>query len=459
MNAPTKTFSGDVGALLKLVLPLILTGFLESSVGFFSTFFLAHLGARELAAGAAVQWLFFTMMVVSWGLLTSISVLVAHKYGEKNLPAISTILRDSMFLGIIVLIPIILILRNIYPILVYAGQEPATAALAQSYMSALSWGIPGDLLGLILMQFLIGLGHARTSMFFTMFWVPLNIISNYVLIFGKFGFPALGMAGIGWGTALAYTAIAVVLTIYILLKKDYRKYLDGIFTWSKPQFLGELCSVGLPMGMMYAVEVAFFLTLTLIMGHYGIAQVAGNQITLQYLGQVSVVSFGVAQAVSVRMGHTLGAGQPMLAERAVYAGMLLALSFMLVVAFVYNFFPLALIGIDMDINAEKNSAIITYATQFMAVGALFQVIESIRFSLFGALRGLKDTNFTLWVSILSFWGISLPVGYIFATVLKGAGVGYWWGTIVGQLCAMAILYLRFRAKMAVINPEEDPLAA
>jgi MATE family multidrug resistance protein len=443
----TKFSSGEVNKLMKLVIPLVLTGFIESSVGFFTTLFLAHLGPQELAAGAVVQWIFFTLMVVLWGTLCSVSILVAQKYGSKDEKGIAQVLFDGLILSLYFVIPAFLLLRNIGPILLFAGQDPETVKLAQDYMQGLSWGLVPDFVGLVLMQFLIGLGHTRTNMVFTLFWVPLNILSNYALIFGKFGFPALGMAGIGWGTTLAYWILAVVLVLYLVTAKRYRNYFDMIIKLRTSKFIGELCQIGIPMGSMYCIEIAFFLTITLMMGRINSEELAGNQIALQFLGQLSVVTFSVAQAVTVRMGHTLGAHELSMAERAVYIGTVLAVSFMIMVAIAYWFFPETLIAIDLDLSLKKNAAIIFYTKQFLSVCAIFESLEAMRFVLFGALRGLKDTRFTLLASIISFWGISLPIGYCFSTELHMGGYGLWWGIVVGAVFGAVILLLRFRFKM------------
>jgi MATE family multidrug resistance protein len=447
MAAYTKFSSGEINKLMKLVIPLVLTGLVESSVGFFTTLFLAHLGPQELAAGAVVQWIFFTLMVVLWGTLCSVSILVAQKYGAKDETGIAQVLADGLILALIFVVPAFLLLRNIGPILLFAGQDPATVGLAQDYMNGLAWGLVPDFVGLVLMQFLIGLGHTRTNMVFTLIWVPLNILSNYALIFGKFGFPAWGMAGIGWGTTLAYWILAVILVFYLLVAKEYRHYFRVIMKWRRSRFLGELCQIGIPMGSMYCIEIAFFLTITLMMGRINSEELAGNQIALQFLGQLSVVTFAVAQAVTVRMGHTLGAHQLSLAERAVYIGIVIAVSFMIVVAVVYWFFPEALIALDLDLTLEKNAAIIFYTKRFLAVCAVFEILEAMRFVLFGALRGLKDTRFTLLASIISFWGVSLPIGYFFSSTMQMGGFGLWCGIIVGAVLGAVLLLLRFRFKM------------
>ncbi|MHB1221701.1 MAG: MATE family efflux transporter, partial [Gammaproteobacteria bacterium] len=223
---PSLTFYRSIFApLLILSLPLIVTGVIESSITFFSTFFLAKLGEQAIAAGALVNWVFATLMVVMWGALTAVSVVVAQKQGEKNKLAISEVLRDGLTLGLLLVIPSFLIIWNMAPILILFGQSPALVTLAQSYFHALAWGILPDFTMLVLLQFLIGLGHTRVSMLFIMFWVPVAIFCNYILIFGLLGFPKLGIAGIGWGMTASYWLTAGFLIAYLCIQRDYREYL------------------------------------------------------------------------------------------------------------------------------------------------------------------------------------------------------------------------------------------
>ncbi len=445
--AHTKFSTTEITLLLKLAIPIILSNFVQASVGFFSTFFLAHLGTDELAAGAIASWIFTTLMVILWGTLTSVSVLVSQKHGEKDDNGVSQVLRDGLLLALLFVIPASLLIWNLSPLLLLAGQHPATVMLIQNYMHGLAWGLIPDFISLVLLQFLIGLGHTRTEMICSFLWVPLNIFCNYALVFGKFGLPALGIAGIGWGTTLAYWITTIILIIFMLVNKKYRHYFQTILQLRHTRYLGELWQLGLPMGAMYCIEIGFFLVLTLLMGRFGNQILAANQITLQYLGLLSGASFSIAQAITVRMGHTLGAREKNLAERAVYIGVSFAVSFMLLVAVCYWFFPQKLISLDLDVHHRKNAEIIMYATQFFAISAIFQILEAARITLFGALRGLKDTRFTLLTSILSFWFIALPLGYLLAVSLHLGGNGLWWGLVIGASFSMLLLALRFRDKM------------
>jgi multidrug resistance protein, MATE family len=442
-----KLYLKDASLLLKLGMPLVLSGMMESSVGFLSTLFLARLGQQELAAGALVTWVFVTLMMILWGILTSVSVLIAKQYGKKNDKEISLILRDGLLLAVFLTIPAFILLWNMAPILLLFGQSDAVVTLANAYLHGLAWGLLPDFVGIVLLHFLIGLGHARSNMVFSILWVPTNIICNYILMFGKFGLPSLGIAGIGWGTTLSYWITTLGLTIYILLNRHYKRYISNIPWFGPAHFLRKIIKVGLPMGTMYCIEVGFFLTITLSIGTLGTQVLAANQIALQYSGQLIAVVFSIAQAVTVRMGHALGASETAAAERAGYAGIFISTTLMSIAALCYWFFPEKLIGLDFDVHNPKNSEIVSYAKNFLAICALFQIMEAVRITLFGALRSLGDNHFTLFISIISFWCVALPLGYLFSIQLHWGGYGFWWGMVIGAIFSMTLLFWRFRYKI------------
>ena len=445
-----KFYLNDVSPLIRLSVPLMLSALVESSIGFFSTLFLAHLGQEELAAGALVSWFFATLMVILWGTLTAVSVLVSQKYGEKNEEGVAHVLRDGLLLGLIFVIPTFYLLWNLAAIFLWLGQSATIVTLAQSYLRALAWGVLPDFIMLILLQFLIGLGHTRISMTFMLIWVPIAIFCIYILIFGTFGLPLLGIAGIGWGMTLSYWITTIGLFIYLAFNRKYKKYFYKIFSFRLPFFLMELLKIGVPMGFMYCIEVGFFFALTLLMGLKGQEPLAANQITMQYLGQIISVIFSIAQAVTVRMGHLLGEKNIDAAKHASYAGIYISLLFTLFFSFCYLLFSEKLIAIDLNVNNPMLVQVVMYAKQFFAICALFQLFEAVRITLFGALRALKDTHFTLISSIICFWIIALPVGYILSqTPLASAGL--WWGLVIGACFNVMLLSFRLRTKMRYIN--------
>lgn len=440
-------FKQNLSVVLRLTIPLALTGFGQAAGFFCDTLFLARLGPNILAAGALVGWLFSTFAVILFGTLNSINILVAHQYGARNEYGISLIVRDGMWLAFILTIFAILLFWNIPPLFLLLGQSPAVVLLAKAYLHALSWGFLPYFIMVALLDVMIGLGHIHIVLIFGLVDVALKILFSFLLIFGKFGLPALGIAGAGWGMSISAWITAIAFIAFLLSQSEYRRYFYYIFIATPKSYLWKLIQIGLPMGFMYFVEVGFFFALALCVGAFGSQLLAANQIAMQYLSILMAVIFSVAQAITVRMGHLLGAGNAREAKYAAYAGICISAAFMFIIAIVYWCFPRTLISIDFDLHNPKNAELIEFAVQFLTVCALFQIVESIRISLFGALRALHDTRFTLFISIISFWGIALPVGYLLATYLRFGVTGFWWGMVLSAAVSVFLLTWRFKFKM------------
>lgn len=447
----------DALPLLNLALPLALTGLAQSSSAFFVTLFLAHLGAKTLAAGALVNWFFATLVVVLFGTLSAINILVSHKHGAKEPEKIAQIARDGLLLAALLAIPGFFLLWNMSPIFLLFGQQESVVLLAKSYLHALSWGLLATFLGMACLEVTIGIGKTRIVLIYSISAVLLNIFLNYVLIFGKFGFPALGIDGAGWGFTLECWITFILLAVYIALNKNLKPYFSGIFKLTKPVFLKELVRIGIPMGMMYFFEVAFFFALTLSMGILGTVAQAANQVALQYLCLMMTIIFSIAQAITVRMGHLLGAEEVHLAKNANFLGISIVISLMVIVGCLYWFFPSLLIMVDFNLYDPANFAVIKEIESLLAVCAIFQIFEATRVAYFGSLRALKDTRFTLLTSIISFWCIALPIGFLFAIQMKIGATGFWWGMVLGAGFSVFFLHRRFMSRIKRYTKNEGAI--
>lgn len=441
----------DLLPLLKLAIPLILTNVVQSSLPFIETIFLSRLGEDTLAAGALVSWLFATMIVIIFGTFSAINILIAHQHGAKNDAAIIHILRDGLLLALLFSGPTFLLFWKISPLLLILGQSEKLASLATLYLHALAFGLFPKFILIVLFEFVLGLGHSRVIMKVTILSIPIYILFSYAFIFGKFGLPALGIAGAGWGMTVSDWIISTSCFILLFLSKTYKPYITSIFNLKKPFNLWEILHLGLPMGIMYCFEVAFFFAVTLVMGVIGVQALAANQITMQYLGPFAGIIFCIAQAITVRMGHQIGANEKLEAKRTAKIGIALSSIFMVVIALFYWTIPKLLISVDFDIHNPNYFETVTLATSFFYIAALFQIIESIRIALFGVLRALKDTKFTLLTSIISFWLIALPFGYTLAKYFSIGGAGLWWGMCFGAGVNVLLLGYRYKSKMNRLN--------
>lgn len=458
-----KFLKNDVQPLLHLAIPLMLVSIVQSAIGFFETLFFAHLDLQVLAAGALVGWLFATLVVIQFGTLGSVNILIAHKYGAKDDDGIAWVLRDGLILALLSVLPTFALLWNMAPILLLFGQTPSVVALATAYLHPLAWALLPTFLMEVLMQLLIGLGRTRVIMAFSLLSVPLTVFLSYLFIFGEWGFPALKIAGAGWGMLIGNSITLLAFIIYITQHKEYKRYLIHVWRFSKPKYLNELLCLGVPMGFMFCLEVGFFLVLMLLMGRLSVQALAANQLVFQYFCLCMSIAFAVAQAITIRMGHQLGAQNNLAAKRASFAGSGLIGVFMLLIAFCYWCMPMRLIALDIAIDDVKNQALIANAVPFFALAAVFQIFEGVRITLFGALRALKDTRFPLLTSTISFWLIALPVGYVLAYPYRLGGQGFWWGMIVGGFISVLLLLYRLRLKMhalpSVLPLNEVDLAA
>ncbi|HEU5280678.1 MAG TPA: MATE family efflux transporter [Gammaproteobacteria bacterium] len=441
------TYQGDMAPLLKLSIPLVLTGFMQSAIGFFENIFLSRLGPDYLAAGALVGWFYATLIVMIFGTLGAVNVLVAHKHGKKDIHGIANVWRDGLLFALVLVPPVFFLVWNMAPLFLLVGQHPHLVNLASHYLHALAFGLLPKLIMMVIIDALLGLGLARTITIFTVLTIPLYVFFSWVLIFGKFGFPALGIAGAGWGMTLGDWIASILICVYVLLDKQFRPYFRLLFSLKKPFYILDMIKLGLPMGLMYCIEVGFFLAMTLLMGVINIQSVAANQVTMQYLGPLMGSIFSIAQALTIRMGHEIGAKQIATAERAVYAAVCMVAVYMCVMAVIYWLMPDTLIAVDFNMTAASNVETIKLARDFIFIAALFQIIEAVRITLYGALRGLKDTHFSLLASVISFWFIALPIGYVTAIHFKFGGVGFWWGMVIGACCSVFLLSGRFKRKM------------
>ena len=439
-------FSLESKKLLSLSLPLIISGVVETSVGFSSNLFLAHLGAASLAAGALVNWVFTTIMVVLWGTFSVITTLVARCYGEKNQAEIACIFYGGLLLAVLFTVPTMFLLWHLAPIFLFFGQKTELVSLVNPYLQGLSWAIIPDFLITILLQFLAGLGKTKANLVFSLLFVPTNIFFNYSLMFGYFGFPQLGMAGIGWGTALSFWIITLGFTIYFFFEKNYRTYLI-LPTFKKTvSAIKEIIRVGMPLGLMYFFEIGFFLALSLLMGSINQTTLTANQVALQFFGLFSIVTFALAQGVTIRVGHNIGTQEKTAIRYTTYAGVLYGCGFMLVVAILYLVFANELISIDFSQSKAEHTIIYPLAKNFLQLAALVQLIEAARFAFFGALRGLKDTRYTLMNSLLIFWVIAFPLGYAILPYFP-QGYALWWTTLLGEIIGTLLLIKRYHRKV------------
>lgn len=446
------SFKSEIKKTISLGIPLIVSQLIYASSYFVGTAMVAHISEDALAASVLVSMTWMTISTLFFGILNAVSVLVAHQFGAKNYQAISDIMGQAFKLGLIISIIMLIVLPTMSFFLQFTTQPPIVLTLSKEYLFALLWTIPGLIALIILEQFLIGINRAKFVLRISLLVVPIEIPIIYILIFGKFGLPKLGIAGIGYGFAITYTTTACVLTLILAKAKTFEKF--AVFKHLRKfnfYWLKEFFNVGLPMGCMHVIEVTTFLFATFWIARFGTTMLAAHQILMQFLGFASTLIFAMSQAVTIRVGHAVGEQDLYGIKLAIYVGMLLSFLCVIIIAAGFIMFPSFFLRFDINIHAIKNASLLQDASILLGIAGILMLFDNFRIIGFGALRGLKDTQFCMYSSLIAFWIIGLSIAFFFGFILDWQGPGIWWGLTVGIAAGALMVCLRLQWLLKRIN--------
>ena len=371
--------------------------------------------------------------------------MVAQSYGANDDNGIHIAVTQGVILAFIFAIPMMIIMWFAPTILYWTGQNSVTIQLAIPYCHSLVLGmLPINIL-FVMEQFLIGISTTRLVFFLSMLKVPMEILFIYVLLFGKWGLPKLGLAGVGYGITLSVSIIAILISCYTFFSKRCRQYqiFSGFYKINS-KYLYKLINIGLPLGGMYCIELALFATATFMMGHFGNDLLAAHQFAYQCLVFTLTIIFGILQVTTVRIGYEVGCNNRKALKLVAYVNLGIGFCFMLAMAFLYICFSNIIIALGIDIHALKNQMLVKYTEVFLSLAVALQLVEGVRLITIGALRGLNDTKTTMYTSILAFWLIAFPSAYLLAFVLHLGGIGIWLGLIIGLFVGAVISLARFK---------------
>lgn len=410
-NFIMKRFISENKQLLALALPLIINYIIEACPNFINNAMIAHLGPQALAAGAIVSTSFSSLLLFFYGILVAASTLISHYHGAKETRSIGFVVRDASILALIGS-AIMLIIMSFAPVLLHlAGQSPALIAIAMPYVHGLMLAVIPDFISMVFWQLFLGIGKPKVTLISSLSYVPINLIVNYALVFGHFGLPKLGMLGIGLGTAIGYSLLAIGLGIYILYHPHYRGYFKRGPAKTNVWHIKSLLRIGFPMGAMWTIDQSFFTVAAFLAGMLSVSLLAAQQIAMQITSLIMMTVAGLTQAISIRLGHIWGAKDYQYAPMIGITGIINTLLLTLIGSLVLWLWPLRIIGIDFDIHNPANLNIIEDAKPLLFIFGFYLLANALRFAAFALLRALKDTYFPAFCSLLGFYGVALGLGY------------------------------------------------
>ncbi len=331
-NLVSSSIRTEIKKFLQLAVPLASAQIAQSLTGFFDTIMMGRLSAETLAGGGLASLTFLALLATAGGLVMGVSPLVAEAYGAGQKTRIETLARQGFWLVLLLTIPIMLAIASLDKIMLQLGQAQTTITLANTYLDIILWGF-FPALGFIMLRGVVsGLSHANPIMFIVITGTIFNITGNYVLGFGKFGFPRLELAGLALASTLSFWGMFLALLIYILKHPQLRQYriIQDVYRL-KPSILRDLIKIGLPICIFSALEIGLFTIVTYLMGALGTEVLAAHQIVFQTIVVIFMIPLGMSYAATVRVGQWFGQKNLAGIKRSGYLSIGIGLMFAIVV--------------------------------------------------------------------------------------------------------------------------------
>ena len=420
-------------------------------MGFVDTVMVGRLGPKSLAGVALGNTLFYTAILICMGVLMAVSPMVSQAFGSGKKEPVGRSVRQGLWLAVLLTIPSFTFVWSAGPILSFMGQDSDNIQSAVSYLRAISWGILPFLGFTVLRSFSEGVSRPRPVTVIALTGVGINIAANYILMYGKLGFPALGLVGTGWASTVAFWLNFLMLLVFTVSEKSFFEY--RIFSKigrPDPHYLRELFRIGWPIGASMGLEMSLFAIAVMMMGWIGTAQLAAHQVAIQCAAFTFMIPLGIGMASSVRVGQAVGRHDSLGSVRAGLSGIGLSVAFMTLAAILFWTVPRAVVSLYLDLGDSENAAVVDIAVTLLGIAAVFQVFDGIQVSAMGALRGLKDTRTPMILAMVAYWLVGLSAAYFLAFVLDLEEIGLWWGLVIGLGSAAVLLSIRFLRQSSTV---------
>ncbi|WP_163830993.1 MATE family efflux transporter [Spartinivicinus ruber] len=430
--------SNQAKTLSALAWPIILSQVALVALGLTDTIMMGMLGKEALAGGGLGVTITNLLLTFAIGVLGATSNLIApcvHKNPDGSVKQFSC---ASLILATGFGVFILLVLFWAKELISLAGQNEAITELADQYLQGVCWGVLPGLWFQALRFTVMPLGHTRIVTLIAWVDVLLNIPINYVLITGSFGFPNLGIEGIGVATSVVHITSFIFLAAYMIFQPKLAGQRNAVIKTLRIGFYcKETLRLGVPQGVTYLAEVGLFSTATFLMGLFDNDTLAAHQITLQTITIPFMIAMGIAQATGIKVGHELGQNNIQACRYYGWLGLSMGGCWMLLAALAFWLFPDVIIGFYLDDNNPENHQVFLIATQLLAIAAYFEIFDGSQTIASFALRGLKEAKRPMVLAISSYWLVGLPIALLLGFCSELAGSGVWWG-LAGGLAAAAI---------------------
>jgi multidrug resistance protein, MATE family len=424
--------------IAKLSFPIIIGQLGMVLMGMADVMMVGKLDATNLAAVGASNAVYFLVVILGIGTLTAISPLVAKAKGGGHAGDVKIYFKKGVIASLLLTAVISLVVFVLTINMHWFGQQPGVTELSIPYLHILNAGTVFMLWFYGVKQFSDGIGLTKPSAIITIIALLLNVLLNWVFIFGNWGFEPMGLNGAGYATSISKLFMAVAMTLFVLRNKIYIPYLT---TKELPAFrahLTEIFKIGLPSGFQYFFEVAAFAGAAIIIGWYGEYELAAHNIAINIASTTYMIATGISAAGSILVGDAIGRKNKtdiMLSGRA---ALIMGAVFMSLCALLFigaNSFIVGLYTTDVRVSEM--------AMNLLFIAALFQLSDGIQCVGVGILRGLSDTKIPTLITIIAYWVIGIPVGMLLGNKYDLSLYGIWFGLSIGLTFSAILLCIRF----------------
>ena len=418
-------------------------------VSFVDNVMVGQMGTAELAAVSLGNSFLFIAMSLGIGFSTAITPLVAESDSEANFASGQSVLKHGVFLCTLLSVALLGLILLGKPLMSLMQQPEEVVALALPYLDLVAISLIPLIIFQAFKQFSDGMSKTVFPMYATIIANIINVLLNYVLIFGKFGFPQMGIVGAAIGTLISRGAMLVILIVLLKRNKKTAPFLAGLnFRNIQKRMSKKLLNLGFPSALQMFFEVALFTAAIWLSGVLGKNIQAANQIALNLASMTFMFAMGLGVTAMIRVGNQKGLRNFTELRRVAQSIFLLGLLFAIGFAVIFMLFRFSLPNLYVNVNdlyqIQDTREVVASAASLLLLAAIFQISDSVQVMVLGALRGMQDVKIPTLITFISYWVIGFPVCYFLGKPNMFGGVGIWIGLLFGLTTASVLMYLRFQ---------------
>ncbi|MCB0488545.1 MAG: MATE family efflux transporter [Cyclobacteriaceae bacterium] len=431
-----------------LAYPVMLAMLGQVMTGVADSVMVGWTGATPLAASSFANIFFSIPLFFGVGVSYAITPLVAQADGANDVNKIIDVLKNGSLINLVTGFVLVALIFSCEPFMHFMGQPSEVVTLAIPYLSIVAGAIIPTMIFQTYRQFAEGLQSTRVAMAIVIGSNLINIGLNYILIFGKFGAPTLGLNGAGWATLISRTIMAIAMMGYVYYAKKYQPYKGGFKAGGYSiALIKRMLHIGLPAGSQFIFEASAFGFSAIMMGWLGTTALAAHQIAINLATISYMTTSGLGAAATIRVGNFLGQRDTSNMRTAAFAMIWMAVAIMAAWALLFIFGRYALPSLYID-----NESVIDLTASLLIFAAFFQLSDGIQVVTAGALRGLQDVKIPSLLILVAYWAVALPLGYTLAFPFSFGASGIWLGLFIGLTLTATAMVVRFRRLSRNPNP-------